>query len=446
MTQEHVLPPVPARHADFVPYIQSRPNKPISDLMGPYNDYDAMMRRTFAQLPGHPATKDNFMNIVPLFDASGSVNLKVRARDLSAESQEIKSKYMMVLKDEDRRPDGSPAVVASLKEFQTNFSIFCEGSLSNLDWNNVVAAGSAVATSLLPIPEKYAHSKRGLRQFYHEKFAPASDVDLFLYGLSEEQAMEKIKQIKASVRSSILPETTTVRTKHAITITYNGRQVYLAPRAVGAYITQINNIDLSRRSPSYESRLSKYSRRGFEIFWPDLDRSRVDPMIFERNFARTFGLARLLVLEKLPKPSDRQAYLRKRRQGRGRPNNYISATPLEECLKDDHNDEIADCVEEDEASEYHTCTIPYGIEFNAKKIEKCLYNQDQLLNTEWNRPEGRGVNLHRHPAFFGSVVDVMSDCCGYCPQPATLEERVVAAKEGKRCVGRSNFPQGQLSK
>ena len=47
---------------------------------------------------------------------------------------------------------------------------------------------------------------------------PASDVDLFLYGLNEEQAIEKIKQIEARVRDAILSETTVVRTKNAITI------------------------------------------------------------------------------------------------------------------------------------------------------------------------------------------------------------------------------------
>lgn len=46
------------------------------------------------------------------------------------------------------------------------------------------------------------------REFYHEKIAPASDVDLFLYGLNEEQAIEKIKQIEKCVRNSVLEETT----------------------------------------------------------------------------------------------------------------------------------------------------------------------------------------------------------------------------------------------
>lgn len=46
------------------------------------------------------------------------------------------------------------------------------------------------------------------REYYHEKLAPASDVDLFLYGLNEEEAIEKIKQIEAKIRDNILHETT----------------------------------------------------------------------------------------------------------------------------------------------------------------------------------------------------------------------------------------------
>jgi ankyrin repeat protein len=56
------------------------------------------------------------------------------------------------------------------------------------------------------------------------------------------------------------------------------------------------------------------------------------------------------------------------------------------------------------------------------------------LNAEWNKPKDREVNLHRHPAFFGSVEDVIADCCGHCPPPVTIEEEEVAAKERKMYV------------
>lgn len=75
--------------------------------------------------------------------------------------------------------------------------------------------------------------------------------------------------------------------------------------------------------------------------------------------------------------------------------------------------------------------MPYGQHFNAKRIEKLCYTRDLLLNAEWNQPDERKVYLHRHPAFFGRVEDVIEDCCGCCPEPVTDDEKEVAEKEGE---------------
>ncbi|KAL1954703.1 hypothetical protein VTO42DRAFT_807 [Malbranchea cinnamomea] len=466
MASSWSFPSLPAKHSEFLSYVDSHPDTPVQELVKPYNEYDSVLRQIFAQEPSHPLLADNHVNIVPLYDANGSTDLRIRARDLASEPREIKEKYIMPLMDEDRRPHGSPAVVSTFKEFKTNFDLFSEGSLGDLDWSNVVVAGSAVVTALLPVPEEYRNSKRGLRQYYHQKVAPASDVDLFLYGLTEEQAIEKIKQIERKIKDSILYEITTIRTKNTITIAsqypcrhvqivlriyksvaeiltgfdvdcacaaYDGQNVYVAPRAAASYITQINQIDLTRRSPSYENRLSKYSHRGFEVFWPALDRSRIDPTIYERNFSRTVGLARLLVLEKLPKSSDRDEYLQQRRKERGRPplNPYVRRSrKLKGNIKNDWEDEVAEWVDEEDVSDYHTFTIPYGEKYHARKIERLLYTKDLLLNAEWNNQD-REINLHRHPAFVGNVEDVIHDCCGFCPKPVTPEEQEVWEQESK---------------
>jgi hypothetical protein len=115
------------------------------------------------------------------------------------------------------------------------------------------------------------------------------------------------------------------------------------------------------------------------VYWPDLDRSRVDPTIFERSFQKTLGLARLLVLERLPTTSSRDAYLDKRRAERGRPainryNRFANALPGN--IKEEHEDEIADWLNPEDVSNYHTFTIPYGQRFTAKKIEKLCYTKD----------------------------------------------------------------------
>jgi ankyrin repeat protein len=441
--------------------------QPIVETLEPYKKYDARLRELYAREPGNGALRDPLLNAVPLFDSDGPP-LKIRARQLQLESEEEKQKYIMPLQPDNRKPDGASATVDSLKDFQRNFNLFSEMSLSELDWSNVVAAGSSVATPLMAVPEEHAGSKRALRKYYHETFAPASDVDLFLYGLTEEEAIEKIKQIEAKVKDSILQETTTIRTKHAITIVskypvrhvqivlriyksiseiltgfdvdcscvaYDGSQIFASPRAVAAFVTQINPVDLTRRSPSYELRLSKYSHRGFEIYWPELDRNRIDPTIFERSFSRTLGLAKLLVLEQLPKANDRESYLNQRRAERGRPAlRSVYRNRLRGNLKDGHDDEVADWVDDEfEVSNYHTLTIPYGPNFYASKIERLLFAKDLLLNAEWNVKD-RDVKLHRHPAFFGNAADVVGDCCGYCPSPANPEEEAIAAEESKTYI------------
>ncbi|KAI1137936.1 ankyrin [Hypoxylon sp. FL0543] len=458
------LPKLPVAHNEFANYVAKHPETPVSELMEPYRNFEAKLREMYAQERNNPLLDDPYLNVLPLY-TKDTPNIKTRARNLDAESPSEKDKYIMPLPAEKRRPNGSPAVVTSLKEFRHNFSIFSESSLAEMDWSNVVAAGSSVVNCLLPVPDHDKRSKRALRTYYHEKFCPASDVDLFLYGLNEAQAIEKIKDIETRIRDAILSEVIVVRTKNAITIcsqyptrhvqivlrvyksiseiltgfdidcsgaAYDGNQVYCTPRALASYITQINPIDLSRRSPSYENRLSKYSHRNFEVYWPELDRSRIDPTIFERSFQRTLGLARLLVLERLPTTNARDEYLRKRREERGRPElGYRYHYRLRGNIKDIYDDEVAEWVDEDEVSNYHTFTVPYGIKFHAKKIEKLCYTKDLLLNAEWNQPKEREVYLHRHPAFFGRVEDVIGDCCGTCPKPQTPEEIEIAEKESE---------------
>lgn len=217
MTTKSSLPPLPAPHFQFVQYVASNPNKPMVELVQPYKDHDAKLREVFAQEPGNDLLNDPHINVVPVFNDQ-TTNLTIRARDLAGETREEREKYVMPLASRDRKKSGAPAVVSNLKDFQHNFTVFSEASLSDLDWSNVVAAGSSVVTSMLPVPEEYSGSRRALREYYHQVVAPASDVDLFLYGLTEEEAIEKIKQIETKVRDSILEETTTIRTKHAITI------------------------------------------------------------------------------------------------------------------------------------------------------------------------------------------------------------------------------------
>lgn len=211
------LPKLPMAHDGLVNYIANHPEMPMSELICPYRQFEAKLREVYAQDRNNPLLNDPYLNVLPLF-TKDTHNVKTRARNLEAESPSEKEKYIMSLPADRRRANGSPAVVDSLFEFRYNFGIFSESSLAELDWSNVVAAGSSVVNCILPVPAEFKQSKRALRQYYHEKFCPASDVDLFLYGLDEQQAIEKIKNIETWIRDAILSEVTVVRTKNAITI------------------------------------------------------------------------------------------------------------------------------------------------------------------------------------------------------------------------------------
>lgn len=140
-TSPSTLPEVPVKHNDFLSHVAANPNSPMRELIEPYKRFDSKIREVFAQEPDHPALTDPFLNITPVFTGQES-NARIRARDLATESDAEKEKYIMPLDAGQRKPNGSPAVVQSLKEFQTNFNIFSESSLADLDWSNVVAVST----------------------------------------------------------------------------------------------------------------------------------------------------------------------------------------------------------------------------------------------------------------------------------------------------------------
>jgi hypothetical protein len=126
-----------------------------------------------------------------------------------------------------------------------------------------------------------------------------------------------------------------------------------------------------------------------------------------------------------------------RRAERGRPaihRNFRNQYKMGGNIKDQEEDEVAEWVEQEEVSSYHTMTVPYGPKYHAARINRLLYAKDLLLNAEWNQNDDREVYLHRHPCFFGTAEEVIQDCCGYCPVPKTDEEIKVHEEEAKAYV------------
>lgn len=68
-------------------------------------------------------------------------------------------------------------------------------------------------------------------------------------------------------------------------------------RARRSVVRRYNLVNMTRRSGTYEKRLVKYSKRGFAIVVPKLDRSKLDERLFYKKPWEVTGLARLLVID-----------------------------------------------------------------------------------------------------------------------------------------------------
>lgn len=96
-----------------------------------------------------------------------------------------------------RKPAGE-RVVVDRQSFQRNYELFTENLLRDLDWSSVFAAGGSALACLQRLPPE-CDTNRKKRKYMHDKGFPGSDIDLFLYGLSAEEAKAKILEIYDTV-------------------------------------------------------------------------------------------------------------------------------------------------------------------------------------------------------------------------------------------------------
>ncbi|KAJ3987613.1 ankyrin repeat protein [Lentinula detonsa] len=445
----------------------------LESALQPSLEDEAQLRRLFATEKDNARLKDPYVGLVNVFDAPPEIRA-IRARVVK-DDEDLSAKYVMPLSPKDRKPEGTACIVPTSEEFQKNWVVFSEGCLQQLlNWNNVVAAGGSVLACLIPLPKEAKVSKRATRKYYHATAYPSSDVDLFLWGLTPEQAEAKIVTIYEAVRDSVPWDVTCVRTKHTVSIhsqypyrsvqivlrlysspaeilagfdidapccAYDGSHVWANPRAIVALMRQCNTIDVTRRSPSYEIRLMKYSSRAFEVYVPNLSRADVDPTIYERSIVRVEGLARLLVFEKLKFANAREIFLESRRTLRGRPQAHIAPfyARKKRALKGDLKNEVAIGGLEMNSYDVVSLHIPYGPGWDARRIDKLVYQTDLGMNSTYN-PKNKDRRLHRHPAFFGTIEECVEDCCEYCPEPIDEDERKLQEEEDKQYIrGRISF-------
>jgi hypothetical protein len=184
--------------------------------------------------------------------------------------------------------------------------------LSINQWHNLLLAGGFITNSII----------------YYDS---PTDLDFFIYGLSEADANNKLDSLIAAL-NQILQHIWITRSKNSVTITgqlrndepfhnvkiqfilrlyrtpaeilhgfdidccgagYDGTNVWLTERAVGALKDMVNIVDFDRMSPSYEARLAKYMARGFSVYVPELNLERINIVPIDEPWKLT-GLSKLI--------------------------------------------------------------------------------------------------------------------------------------------------------
>ena len=240
------------------------------------------------------------------------------------------------------------AVVPTKEVFQSQFNAFTNDIFKDWGeamWRNVFVAGGSVLGCLLPIPlgcekmktERSVHhefnfrgksnlklvgtfalggfEKRDASSFLFDSRFPQADVDVFIYGLSKEEATEKLESVlqawtstararygpnhdvlyvkttntttcdlgtkyrKMQIITRLYPSPASVINSFDIDcccVGYDGSSVMANSRSLEALALRINTVDLTIRSNTTENRLLKYAERGFAINVPNLDRRKVD--------------------------------------------------------------------------------------------------------------------------------------------------------------------------
>ena len=162
------------------------PGVSIDEALQPSLNEESELRKLFATDRQNQRLSNPYVGLIDVFNAPEAIRT-TRARVVK-DDKDLSTSYVMPLSKINRRNEGAPSAVADLDEFKKNWSVFTEGSLSQLiNWNNVVVAGGAVLACLTPLDEDAKVSKRAMRKYYHSSAYPSSDVDLFLWGLNAEQ-------------------------------------------------------------------------------------------------------------------------------------------------------------------------------------------------------------------------------------------------------------------
>ena len=200
-------------------------------------------------------------------------------------------------------------------DFNKEFSKKTFDLLTYIHWDNIIVAGGSLVNIITNNSGKL------------------NDIDMFIYGLNNEDAKLKIDRVISSIKQKAIDmkyDTRVYINKNVINIyifdtrkllqvqiilrlydtlaqvlvgfdvdccaiAYNGKELLVTERGLCALKYRVNVANLKRRSPSYENRLIKYSFRGFDVVTNFNYKKTYNKMFFMAS--ENHGFTRLLEQE-----------------------------------------------------------------------------------------------------------------------------------------------------
>ncbi|KAF3927719.1 hypothetical protein ABW21_db0205475 [Orbilia brochopaga] len=157
----------------------------------------------------------------------------------------------------------------STEAYQRTFNRLMNGALDGLDWSNIFVAGGMALSTLLCVDESM------------DKDYAANDIDMYIYGLTPEQANEKVKHVANVWKKNLAPGEDYVMVKNAKTITligeYPRRRIQLIIRMIKNPAAVLLNFDLDQVAIGYTGesvlflpRCARALETGYTMFTLDL--------------------------------------------------------------------------------------------------------------------------------------------------------------------------------
>ncbi|KAF3931150.1 hypothetical protein ABW20_dc0110104 [Dactylellina cionopaga] len=157
----------------------------------------------------------------------------------------------------------------STEAYKKTFERLMGGALEGLDWNNIFVAGGMALSALLCVDESM------------DKAYVNNDVDMYIYGLSYEQANEKIKHIANVWKNNLRENEDFIMVKNIKTITlianYPHRKVQILLKKIESPAAVLLNFDLDQVAIGYTGesvlflpRCARALETGYSIFTLDM--------------------------------------------------------------------------------------------------------------------------------------------------------------------------------